>query len=234
MYPCQPVKIIIADDHQIFRTGFKATIANQNVLNIAFVDEASNGVELVEKVTLQKPDVVITDINMPLMDGIQACHLIKENNPSVKVIALSMFDDDGLMIEMVRAGASGFLTKNAEQEEVLLAIKEVSEGFTHFKKGIAEIRNDNQLISKKLSLKEFTITEISLIKLICKQLTNKEIAHTLGLSKRTVEDYRRKIQEKLNAKNAIGIVLYALENEIVQLGEIVKKGFYPGIICLRS
>ena len=224
MYPCQPVKIIIADDHQIFRSGFKATLANQNVLNIAFVDEASNGVELVEKVTLHKPDVVITDIKMSLMDGIQACHLIKENNPSVKVIALSMFDDEGLMIEMVRAGASGFLAKNAEQKEVLLAIKAVSEGFTHFKNGlalpIAEIRNDNQLISKKISLKEFTITEIALIKLICKQLTNKEIAHTLGLSKRTVEDYRHKIQEKMNAKNAVGIVLFALENEIVQLGEL--------------
>lgn len=224
MHPCQSISIIIADDHQIFRVGFKNVIANQKKVHLAFVAEACNGLELVEQVALHQPDIVITDINMPLMDGIQACRIIKESNPSTKVIALSMYDDDGLVLEMVRAGASGYLAKNAEQEEVLSAIKNVSEGFTYFKREmttpIVATGNCNPVNPKGVSIAQFTPTEIALIKLICKQLTNKEIAHLLKLSTRTVEDYRRRIQERINAKNGVGIVLFALENGLVKLGEL--------------
>ena len=194
-------------------------MAGQQDVSLAFVAEANNGLELLEQVNLYHPDIVITDIKMPLMDGIQACYLIKKSSPSTKVIALSMFYDDASVLGMKNAGASGFLPKNAEQGEVLLAIKNVSKGLNHFPKenGIAmDIKEDNSQVStKKLLQGDFSDIEIELIKLICTQLTNKEIAHSLGFSKRTVEEYRRKIQEKIQAKNAVGIVLFAIANAIV-------------------
>ncbi len=227
MHPTEPISIIIADDHDIYRQGFKMINENQKIANIEFVDEACNGVELVEKTKNKKPNIVITDIKMPLMDGLEACRIIRKECPHTKVIALSMYDEPNFIKGMFDAGASGYLTKNSDQQEVLHAIKTVNEGFTYFsKKTIGEIAKVPDGIQYgiqsgvKISNTQFSLQELKVIKLLCKQMSTKEIAHHLQLSARTIEDYRNKIMERIGAKNSVGIALYAFINGIVILGEL--------------
>ncbi len=215
-----PIKIVIADDHEIFREGFKLLLKNQQ--EIELVGEAENGKELLEVAAKQQPDVLIIDIKMPVMDGIEACKSIKKKFPDMKVIALSMFNDDNLIVDMLEAGARGYLLKNTNKNELMQAAKAVYEGNTYYcsatsmklAKLIAESKfNPN----RNHPVKKFSIREMEVIKLICEQLTNKEIAKTLGLSIRTVESHREKIQEKTGAKNSIGVAIYAIKHNIYQL-----------------
>jgi DNA-binding NarL/FixJ family response regulator len=169
-----------------------------------------------------QPDIVITDIKMPQMDGIEACKIIKKRFPEIKVIALSMFNEDNLIIDMLEAGAKGYLLKNTKTPELLLAAKEVFEGRAYYcaetsarlAKMIAESKyipyhyHHNQYFSKK---------EKEIMRLICQQYTNKEIASNMNLSIRTIESYREKIQEKTESRNSIGIVIYAIRHNIFQL-----------------
>lgn len=221
MYPVQTITVIIADDHEIFRQGFKSIIANQKNTNIKFIGEASNGLELVEKAKKHQPNVVITDIKMPVMDGLQACRIIRKECPATRVIALSQYEDVNFIMEMTVAGASGYLTKT-DLKEIIKAIKTVSEGFTYFKKAMPSGINKSSLTKtkneKELVKIEFSLTEVKIIHLICGQLTTKEIAATLNLGKRTIEDYRHKIQKKMKVKNAAGIVAYAFLHGIEKLG----------------
>src|SRR5258705_10066762 len=125
-----PIRIVIADDHEIFRNGFKLLLKNQNELEL--VGEAENGKDLLAVVSEQQPDVVVTDIKMPVMDGIAACKIIKKIHPAIEVIALSMFNEDNLIVDMLEAGARGYLLKNTNKHELLLAAKTVHEGNTYY------------------------------------------------------------------------------------------------------
>jgi DNA-binding NarL/FixJ family response regulator len=214
------IRIVIADDHEIFRNGFKLLLKNQD--DLVLVGEAENGVQLVEIAAQFQPDIVITDIKMPQMDGIEACKIIKKRFPEIKVIALSMFNEDNLIIDMLEAGARGYLLKNTKKPELLLAAKEVFEGRAYYgaetsarlTKMIAESKyipyryHHNQYFSKK---------EKEIMRLICQQNTNKEIATSMNLSIRTIESYREKIQEKTESRNSIGIAIYAIRHNIFQL-----------------
>jgi two-component system response regulator NreC len=215
-----PIQIVIADDHEIFRGGFKLLLKNQDELEL--VGEAENGRELLEVVANKRPDIAITDIQMPIMDGIDACRDICKKFPETKVIALSMFNEDNLIIDMLEAGARGYLLKNTNKNELLLAAKTVYQGSTYYcnatsaklTKMIAESKF-NPYIHQPV--KKLTVREIEIIKLICKQLTNKEIAEQLNLSIRTIETHREKIQEKTGSKNSIGVAIYAIKHDIFQL-----------------
>jgi DNA-binding NarL/FixJ family response regulator len=219
-YSYTPIKIAIADDHEIFRDGFKLLLKNQKELEL--VGEAENGKELLEVARVQQPDVIITDIKMPEMDGIEACKQIRKRFPDMKVIALSMFNDDNLIVDMLEAGARGYLLKNTNKTELLQATKAVYEGSSYYcmatsaklTKMIAESKFNPY---RNQPVKKFTNRETDVIKLICEQYTNKEIATTLGLSIRTVESHREKIQEKTGAKNSIGVVIYAIKHDIHQI-----------------
>ncbi len=219
-YSYTPIKIAIADDHQIFREGFKLLLKNQE--EIELVGEADDGRELLEVALKQQPDVVIIDIKMPVMDGIEACRHIKKRFPDIKVIALSMFNDDNLVVDMLEAGARGYLLKNTNKQELLQATKAVYEGDTYY--CIATSRKLTKMIAeskfnpyRNRPIKKFTARETDVIKLICEQYTNKEIATTLRLSIRTVESHREKIQQKTGAKNSIGVAIYAIKHNIFQL-----------------
>jgi DNA-binding NarL/FixJ family response regulator len=211
--------IIIADDHAIFRDGFKMLLKKQN--KVKLVAEAANGKELLEKVKEYQPDVVITDIKMPVMDGIAACHALRRDFPSVKIIALSMFNDDHLVIEMLEAGANGYLLKNTNKSELLLAICTVKEGGSYYCDATSEklsfkIAGIQQRGNRSKPAK-LTETEKEIMRLICQQYSNKEIALAVKLSVRTVESYRIKIQLKTGAKNTAGIVIYSIRHQIFQL-----------------
>lgn len=214
------IRIGIADDHAIFREGFKVLLKNQTELEL--VCEAENGEQLLEFTEQEQPDVVIVDIKMPVMDGIEVCKQIKKKFPDIKVIALSMFNDDNLIVDMLEAGARGYLLKNTNKAELLLAVRTVYRGSTYYcdatslklTKMIAESKFNPY---KRHPVKKFTGREIDIIRLICEQQTNKEIAHNLGLSIRTVESHRENIQEKTGAKNMIGVAVYAIKHGIYEV-----------------
>ena len=212
-----PIKIILADDHEIFRDGFKVLLRKQK--EVALIGEASNGEELVEVATALKPDVVITDIKMPRMDGIAATRQLTSLMPHVGVIALSMFDEESLIVDMLEAGAKGYLLKNAPKVEILEAIRSVYQQQTYYCASTSG--KLAQLIAKssfeggrKEKVPEFTERELQIIRLVCQEKTNKEIAEELFLSVRTIEGYRDKIQEKIQAKNAAGVVIFAIRHKI--------------------
>lgn len=208
-----PIRVIIADDHQMLREGFHNMLKKET--DVALVAEAADGRELVEIVETLKPDVVITDIKMPLMDGIQATRAILKKLPDTGIIAFTLYDEDNLIIDMLEAGARGYLTKTATKPEVLEAIHAVYNQNTFYCRRTAArlvelIARSKVHPGKKEHHPQFSERELAIIRLICEEYTSKEIADKLGLSQRTVEGYRVKIQEKMNVKNMVGIAIYAI------------------------
>jgi two-component system response regulator NreC len=211
---------MIADDHQIFREGFFTLFKKRN--DIIVVGEAEDGKELLKLAKTLKPDVVFMDIKMPVMDGIEATAALKKQLPATKVIALSMFNDDNLILEMMDAGAKGYLLKNTHKTEVANAIFAVCNDEVYYCKETSDklIR----LLSKSQVQDGtdnkppfFTPKEISIITQICKGHSNKEMSDTLHLSIRTIEGYRNKIHEKMKVHNTAGIVVYAIKHSIFQV-----------------
>jgi DNA-binding NarL/FixJ family response regulator len=217
------IKIIVADDHEIFRDGLRMMLLKQP--DIELVAEAEDGKELIEKIKIFLPDVVITDIKMPRMDGIAATRHITEHYPSIGIIALTMFDEDDLIVDMMEAGAKGYLLKNADKNEMVNAIKSVytQEPYycKHTSQRLAQMVAKSKFNPYKQSTKpEFNEREVEIICFICDGLTNKEIASKIFLSVRTVEGLRMKILEKMNVKNTAGIIIYAIKNNLYTAAKI--------------
>lgn len=209
------IKVIIADDHEIFRDGLKLMLQKQP--DIQLLAEAEDGKELIEKTEQLKPDVVITDVKMPRMDGASATRYLTEHHPDIGIIALTMFDEEEQIIEMLESGAKGYLLKNADKNEIKEAIQSVYDQIPYYCKHTSH--RLAQLVAKskfnpyrqKPKL-EFTDREKEIITYICEGITNKEIAEKIFLSVRTVEGLRMKIMEKMNVKNTAGIIIYAIKN----------------------
>lgn len=215
--PYAPVKIILADDHEIFRDGFHSLLKNQS--RIILLAEAANGQQLVALTEKHLPDVVLTDIKMPLMDGIEATRIITAKYPQVAIIALSMFNDDKLIIDMLEAGAKGYLLKNAHKTEIIDAINTVSQHKPYYCSAtgikLAQLIANSRFNPNDPSQKTmFTDKEKEIICLICRQFSNKEISAALHLSIRTIEGYRERILQKTDARNTAGIVIYAIKHNI--------------------
>jgi DNA-binding NarL/FixJ family response regulator len=212
-----PIRILLADDHEIFRDGFKVMLRKQ--AEIQLIGEAANGEELVKITADLQPDVVITDIKMPVMDGIEATRKISRHFPHIGIIAFSMFDEESLVVDMLEAGAKGYLLKNAHKEEIIEAIKMVNDKQSYYCSATS-IKLARLIASssfdpyKKHKAVEFSERELAIMRLVCEEKTNKEIGDQLHLSTRTIEGYRDRIQEKIQAKNAAGIVVYAIKHRI--------------------
>lgn len=221
MKATNPIKIILADDHEIFRDGFKAMLKKQP--SVELIGEAADGEELVELTRQSQPDVVVTDIKMPKMDGLQATKIIATEFPHIGIIALSMIDEENLIIDMMEAGAKGYLLKNAHKKEIIEAIKVVNNGNIYYCDGTSAkltrmiAQSDRISFTKRSPRPELSQKEIDVIQFICEEMTNKEIADRLHLSIRTIEGYRDRIQEKIGARNSAGIVVYAIRNKIYSL-----------------
>jgi DNA-binding NarL/FixJ family response regulator len=216
-----PIRLILADDHEIFRDGFKAMLKKQPLVEL--VGEASNGEELVELSRRLKPDIIVTDIKMPKMDGTEATRILSKELPLTGIIALSMIDEENLIVDMLEAGAKGYLLKNAHKDEIMEAIKCVNMDQIYYcaetsgKLAQMIARSNSIQQGRKTKKPEFSQKEISVIQCLCREMSNKEIAETLDLSIRTIEGYRGAIQEKIGAKNSAGIVIYAIRNKIYQV-----------------
>lgn len=209
------IRVVLADDHYIFREGFKSLLDKQT--EIILVGEAETGLELIQAVEKLEPDIVITDIQMPGLTGIEAAKRIRLHSPKIGIIAISMYTENSMIIDMLKAGARGYLSKNTGGEELALAIRTVYEGETYFSAdtspGMTKLIDKNNLnpfhLDKGVKLSE---KEINIIQLICQEYSSKQIAPQVDLTKRTVDSYREKIQQKIGAQNVVGIVLYAIRN----------------------
>lgn len=213
------IKIAIADDYKIYRDGLKVGFLSDD--NIEVVLEADNGEALLEGLPVAKPDVIIMDLKMPIMDGMEATKEVRKRFNAMKVLVVTMYDDDKFIIHMMENGANGYLLKNADSDEIIKSIYSVHETGYYF--------NDlvNKALLKKLLLKgnvkpsfnqniEFTERELEVLKLICEEKTAAEIGKELFISARTVEGHRTKLIEKVGVRNTAGLVMFALKNGIVQ------------------
>jgi DNA-binding NarL/FixJ family response regulator len=214
------IRIVLADDNEIFREGFQIMLKKESSLSL--IGQASDGNELIHLVTKLRPDVIITDIKMPVMDGIEATRRLKRLFPATGIIAFTMFDENSLIVDMLEAGARGYLLKNATKKEIIDAIRAVNEGEVYYcnstndrlAKMISESKFDPY---KNIPKPDFSTRELEIMRLVCRQLSNKEIAETLYLSVRTVEHHRERVQEKVGARNIAGIVIYAIKTGIYQI-----------------
>jgi DNA-binding NarL/FixJ family response regulator len=214
------ISILIADDHLIYREGLKMMLSADPQFWIK--GEVNNGKELLLRVKQVAPDIIITDIKMPFMDGIEATKKLCRTYPGIRIIALSSFSEDYLIIEMLEAGAQGFLVKGIGHDELSKAIRTVYHHKPYFSMEVTEkisriIAGKNQ---DKKNLRHISLTEMEkqIVKLICKELTNKEIAARLSVGKRTVESYRIRIMDKLGAKSVASIITYALKSGLIRPG----------------
>jgi two-component system nitrate/nitrite response regulator NarL len=216
------IKILIADDHEVVRDGLKNILLSLG--NVTISGEVANGEDAVNSYTLTKPDLVIMDISMPGMNGIDATRIIKENDPEAKILILTMHDNQEYLNQIIRCGAKGFVLKNTDKEELLQAVKTVAAGENFFSKDISKLIIDNYIRSakdtdKSESYKEVPLTkrEIEILKFIAEGHSNQEIANKLYISYNTVDTHRKNIMHKLSIKNTAGLVRYAIEKGLIAI-----------------
>jgi DNA-binding NarL/FixJ family response regulator len=213
------IRIVIIEDLPIVLEGIKLLI--NKVKDFEIVAEFSNGKEFTDNLHSITTDVVLTDIDMPVMDGITATKKALSLNPDLKIIALSMYNDRKYYYEMVTAGAKGFVLKQSPSEKLETAIREVHKGSNYFSEEllrsvIIDMQSiENQIIAEKKKLLRLTDRESDMLNLICQGLTNKELANELFVSVRTIESTKSRLMEKTNTRNNAGLIIWAIKNKIV-------------------
>lgn len=217
--PTRPIKVAIADDHALFRAGVKTALSVRK--DIEMIAEADNGMQLLNLLKHVEPDVILLDIQMPIMDGIATLPEIRKLYPDVRVIILSMHNDHSMISKLMEVGANSFLTKNSDSETIYQAIKTCYESEFFFNEltnkallsGLRTKKNDHSPEDVQLSEKE-----VRILKLMCEEKTTKEIADIVDISPRTVEAIRDKLKTKTGAKSMAGLVMYAVKNGILEEG----------------
>lgn len=221
--PMTDIRIAIADDHEIFLDGLALMLSRHPGFHIC--GRASNGQTLIDIVEREHPDVVLTDIRMPVVDGIQSTRQIMAAHPDVKVVALSMFDEENLIVEMLEAGAKGYLLKNAHKDEIVDAVTSVYQHKNYYCSQTSCLLASMIVRSKASPSPQPQVVlndrERLIVQMICQQQTTQQIADKIYLSKRTVEGYRVKILEKIQAKNIAGVVIFALKNNIIKEEDVL-------------
>lgn len=213
--------IAIVDDHAMFRKGLGALI--NMFLNYKVLFDASSGKDFINKIKRPNvPDIVLLDITMPEMDGYATAEWIRVNYPEIKILALSTMDSENAIIKMIRHGAKGYILKDSEPEELKLAFDEVlSKGYFYNELVTRKVLNSiNELIDFQSGLNTFvklTSREIEFIKHACSELTYQQIAKEMFLSERTIDGYRESVFEKLHVKTRVGLVMYAIKNNLFKL-----------------
>ena len=217
--PTRPIKVAIADDHALFRAGVKTALSVRK--DIDMIAEADNGMQLLNLLKHIEPDVILLDIQMPLMDGITTLPEIRKLYPEIKVIILSMHNDHSMISKLMEVGANSYLTKNSDSETIYQAIKTCYEQEFFFNdltnkallSGLRTKKTDHSPDDVQLNDKELRI-----LKLMCEEKTTKEIADIVDISPRTVEAIRDKLKTKTGAKSMAGLVMYAVKNKLLEEG----------------
>jgi DNA-binding NarL/FixJ family response regulator len=212
-----PIKVAIADDHALFRAGVRTSLMGKK--DVELIAEADNGMQLLNLLKHIDPDVILLDIQMPIMDGIQTLPEIRKLYPHIKVIILSMHNDHSMISKLMEIGANSYLTKNSDSETIYQAIKTCYEQEFFFN----ELTNKALLSGLRTKRTEpgtpqeinLSDKEITILKLMCEEKTTKEIADIVEISPRTVEAIRDKLKTKTGAKSMAGLVMYALKSGII-------------------
>jgi DNA-binding NarL/FixJ family response regulator len=209
--------VIIVDDHTLFRNGLRILL--NTLEDYQVIGEASNGKQFLELLEKGIPDLVLLDINMPVMDGIEAATIAQKQYPELKIITLSMYGEEDYYYKMVNAGVKGFVLKNSDIKEVKTALDVVYDGGSFFSSELLQnLVNSLKSTSKsKESHAELSEREMEILILICQGLSNQEIGDKLFISKRTVDKHRANILEKSESKNTAQLVVYAIKNKLVEL-----------------
>ncbi len=219
MSTIEAIKVAIADDHKIFRDGIKMALSGKEYLKIIW--EAEDGKDLIHKMKIKLPDVLLMDIRMPEMDGINAISLLRKEYDEVRIIVLTMYDDQEMISKMMEMGANAYLTKTTDPEEIYNAILTCMNDDFYF--------NDllNKAVLMKLQQKKstrqfypkavkFTEKEISILRLIAQDKTTEEISKEVFLSPRTIETIRQNMKTKAGVKTIAGLVMYGMRNKLLE------------------
>ena len=216
----EPIKVLIADDHVLYRAGVKTALSTKN--DIKVIAEADNGMHLLNMLKIIQPDVILLDIQMPVMDGIGALPEIKKNWPHIKVIMLTMMDDHSMITRLMELGANSYLSKTSDSEIIYEAIKTCHEQEYYFntltnKALLTNLKIKNTITPQKIVQMEANLNDkdILILKLMCEEKSTKEIADIVDLSPRTVESIRDKLKVKTGAKSTAGLIMYAVKNNLL-------------------
>ncbi len=216
------IKIMLIDDHQIVRDGIKVLL--ESLGNVKVIDEASNVHELLEKLETAQPDIIVTDISMPDISGIELTKIINKNEKykNIKILILSMYTTEDYVFNAIKAGAKGYLPKNTNRNELFDAVNTIYNGDEYFSESISNIILKNYI--KKVKSDEngekkeaLSIREVEILKLFAQGNTNHEIADKLFISIRTVESHKNHIMQKLALKTTVDLIKFAIKNKIVEI-----------------
>jgi DNA-binding NarL/FixJ family response regulator len=217
----EKIKVILADDHQMFRDGIKAVLSDEP--DIQVVGEVSSGDELIEALTGCMPHVIITDISMPSKSGLEATRIITGRFPCARVLILSMHNSEEFIMNAIKAGASGYLPKDAGRDELLKAIRTLNAGDEYFTNEVSQtiarsfVKESKSGAVSNRQIESLTPREREIVKYVADGLMNKEIAEKLCISIRTVDTHKNNIFAKLELKSTVDLVKYALKNHIIEL-----------------
>lgn len=209
--------IVIVEDHLLLSEAISSLVNSFDHFNVLYL--CGNGEELVDKLKEPNniPDIVLMDVNMPIMNGIETTRYLKENFQEVKVIALSVDEEEDTIINMLKAGAKGYLLKDVEKSILEVALNEVINNGYYHTKDVSNILVNTLNVDHKNSKHQLKEREIEFLEYVCTELTYKEIAEKMFLSPKTIDGYRDALFHKLEVKNRIGLVLFAIKNRIIKI-----------------
>lgn len=212
----RPIRLVLCDDHRIVTEGLINLLANNS--DVECVGTAHSAAEALVQLEHLNADVLLTDLDMPEVDGFQLAERAKAKQPDLKVVILSMHDEPALVKRAMDLGADGFLVKTAGREEVLLAVREAVAGRKHFSAGVMEafLRNDTRTLKGMELLRGLTEREVEVLAALAEGLGNKEIGDRMGVSPRTVDSHRTNLMRKLDVHNVAGLVRIAIKAGLVQ------------------
>ena len=219
-----PIKIIIADDHALLRQGIRNVLELEDDLQV--IGEAGDGEEAVTKAVTLLPDILLLDINMPKINGLEVIKQVSEQQPKVRIIVLTMHDDENYVIEVIKAGAVGYLLKDIEPGMLVKAIRAVFEGESFIYPSLAKklfgeinrqhVRNlEAAKVLERTKDERLSYREIEVLEMVCKGMSNQEVAKSLFLSEKTVKNHLTNIFRKISVTDRTQAVLYAIKNKIV-------------------
>lgn len=208
-------RVILVDDHQMLIDGLTAILSANDTIEI--VKTYTNGIQFLDEVENLQPDIVLTDISMPEIDGYELTKRIKQHNPQIQVIALSMSGSIKDINRMLDVGISGYVLKNVGNQELIEAIHKVAQGRMHFSDDVTEemVKNKHTKPDKHHELAKLTERELEILRLIVQELNNAEIADKLFISERTVETHRKNMIRKFNTKTIVGLIKYAMDEKLI-------------------
>ena len=217
----EPIKVIIADDHVLYRAGVKTALSSKK--DIKIIAEADNGMHLLNLIKTIQADVILLDIQMPIMDGITALPEVKKLCPQTKIIMLTMLDDNSMITKLMELGANSYLTKNSDSEIIYEAIKTCFEQEYYFnsltnKALLSNLKQRNIVTPQHLAPQDVHLNdkETTILRLMCEEKSTKEIADMVDLSPRTVEAIRDKLKVKTGSKTTAGLIMYAVKHKIIE------------------